>query len=154
MYKAIFALMATGTLVSVFTTSVLFPDMLAGNPNSNSTTFSKRPAIPAIPAMLQEYDDDDNNRKAVRDYNFIRQVHVQPYEALLTAAENVSARPSELKSLTLENEYGHPVFSADIFDTIRNQFVDVMINAINGKVLRIDQDQDDNSANGYEKHKQ
>lgn len=149
MDTTIFTLVTTGALASVFTTSVLFPDNIAFNQNSKSTTFDK---IPAIPAILQEHDDDDNTNVA-SNYNLIRQVRVHPHDALLTATENTSARPSELRSLTLENENDIPVFSIDILDPINVQFIDVMVNAIDGKILRIDKDQDD-SAVGKEEHEE
>jgi uncharacterized membrane protein YkoI len=142
-----FTLVTTGALASVFTTSALFPDTIVFNQNSKNATFDK------IPAILQEHDDNDNTNVA-SNYNLIRQVRVHPHDALLIAAENTSARPSELRSLTLENENDIPVFSIDILDPINVQFIDVMVNAIDGKILRIDQDQDDNSANGKKEHEE
>ena len=146
MDTTIFMLVTTGALASVFTTSALFPDTIAFNQNSKSAAFDK------IPAILQEHDDNDNTNVA-SNYSLIRQVRVHPHDALLAAAENTSAHPSELRSLTLENENDIPVFSIDILDPINVQFIDVMVNAI-GKILRIDQDQDDNSANEKEEHEE
>jgi uncharacterized membrane protein YkoI len=147
MDTTIFKLVTTGALASVFTTFALFPDTIAFNQNSKSAAFDK------IPAILQEHDYNDNTNVA-SNYDLIRQVRVHPQDALLTAAENTSTHPSELRSLTLENENDIPVFSIDILDPINVQFIDVMVNAIDGKILRIDQDQDDNSVNGKEEHEE
>ena len=70
------------------------------------------------------------------------------------ATKNVSAEPSDLRSLTLENETGHPVFSVDIFKPNGTQSVDVKVSAIGGKVLRIDQDRDDSNENGNNEEEQ
>ena len=143
-----FALITKGTLTSIFTTAFLFLDTLAIYSNSisgasNTTT---------IPTILQEKNNDYND--GLSNFNLTKQVRIQPHEAILSATKNVSAEPSDLRSLTLENETGHPVFSVDIFKPNGTQSVDVKVSAIDGKVLRIDQDRDDNNENGNDEEEQ
>jgi uncharacterized membrane protein YkoI len=143
MKATIFAFIMIGTLTSIFTTSALFPNTFAIYSNSTTTT-----ANTTTPKLLQDENNDYNDE--LSDHNLTKQVRIQPDEAILAATKNVSAQPSELRSLTLENENGHAVFSVDIFKPNSTQSVDVKVDAINGKVLRIDQDRDDNNGNEEE----
>ena len=59
-------------------------------------------------------------------------------EATQIAIKNVSAQTSDVKSIELEDENGDVVYSVDI--TQGDKPVDVKVDAVNGKVLRVQQD--------------
>ena|SRR5215510_1418909 len=122
----------------VFTVIVLFFNLFATSQNDNTLT-----TIAHIPAMLRENDnDDDKNNLKLTDH-----IHIDPIGAILTATKNVSAQPSDLRSIALETKNGYPVFSMDIYGSGSNHLIEVTVNAVNGKILRIDQDLDDDIHN-------
>ncbi len=59
-------------------------------------------------------------------------------EASQIAIKNVSAQSSDVKSIELEDENGDVVYSVDI--TQGDKPVDVKVDAVNGNVLRVQQD--------------
>ena len=59
-------------------------------------------------------------------------------EASQIAIKNVSAQSSDVKSIELEDENGDVVYSVDI--TQGDKPVDVKVDAVNGNVLRVEQD--------------
>ena len=75
-------------------------------------------------------------------------VRIDPLDAILIATKNVSAQPSDLRSISLETKDGYPVFSIDIFSSSsNNRSVEVTVDAVSGKALRINQDLDDSANN-------
>jgi uncharacterized membrane protein YkoI len=110
----------------------LFPNTFAIYSNSTTTAAN---TTTSTPALLQAENNDYND--VMSDYNLTKQARIQPNKAILVATKNVSAQPSELRSLTLEKEKDHTVFSVDIFKPNSTQCVDVEVDTINGKVLRI-----------------
>lgn len=80
---------------------------------------------------------ESRKKKEQVDANLTRQDHIAPNQAIIAAAKNVSAQATDVRSVTLDNENDQLVFSVDI--TKANiQPVDVKVDTINGKVLRVD----------------
>lgn len=130
---SVYLLIIIGTLASIYAGLASFPGSIAII--SNFTTPTHEIINLKIPAILQEDDEITNS-------NLTSQVRIQPHEAILVAVKKVSALPSDVRSLSLQNESGHPVYSLDIFNSKNAGSVDIMINAIDGKILRIDKDLD------------
>lgn len=126
--------------ISIFTMIVIFSHLLGKSLSENTQT-----TMAQIPAILQENDNGDEQK----NLKMTDHVRIDPLDAIVTATKNVSAQPSDLRSITLETKDGYPVFSMDIFRGSSNRSVEVIVDAVSGKTLRINQDLDD-SANKIE----
>lgn len=63
---------------------------------------------------------------------------MQKNQAITIATKNTSAQAPYVRSVTLDNENGQLVFSVEITKA-NSQPTDVIVDSINGKVLRVDQ---------------
>ena len=121
---------------SIFAVIVIFSTLYGNSQNENPQT-----KIAQIPAILQENDKDvEQNNLQITD-----KTQVGPLEAILLATKNVSAQPSDLRSIALETKDGYPVYSMDIFNSGSNNSIEVTVDALNGKAVRTNQDLDDNA---------
>jgi hypothetical protein len=129
-------LIAVAVSTSIFALVVIFSTLYGNSQNENPQTM-----IAQIPAILQENDKDvEQNNLQIAD-----KTQVGPLEAILLATKNVSAQPSDLRSIALETKDGYPVYSMDIFNSDSNNSVEVTVDAVNGKAVRTNQDLDDNA---------
>jgi hypothetical protein len=129
-------LIAVAVSTSIFALVVIFSTLYGNSQNENPQTM-----IAQIPAILQENDKDvEQNNLQITD-----KTQVGPLEAILLATKNVSAQPSDLRSIALETKDGYPVYSMDIFNSDSNNSVEVTVDAVNGKAVRTNQDLDDNA---------
>jgi hypothetical protein len=129
-------LIAVAVSTSIFALVVIFSTLYGNSQNENPQTM-----IAQIPVILQENDKDvEQNNLQITD-----KTQVGPLEAILLATKNVSAQPSDLRSIALETKDGYPVYSMDIFNSDRNNSVEVTVDAVNGKAVRTNQDSDDNA---------
>lgn len=129
-------LIAVAVSTSIFAVIVIFSTLYGNSQNENPQT-----KIAQIPAILQENDKDvEQNNLQITD-----KTQVGPLEAILLATKNVSAQPSDLRSIALETKDGYPVYSMDIFNSGSNNSIEVTVDALNGKAVRTNQDLDDNA---------
>ena len=71
-------------------------------------------------------------------------IPILPHEAVDVAIKKISAQPFDVKSIALENEDGHIIYSVHIYKADNNsQLVDINVDAVNGKVLTREYDLDD-----------
>jgi uncharacterized membrane protein YkoI len=128
----IYALIMVGTTSSVFTGMTLFSNFLTATPNL-STIYNK------IHAMSQQEKIDRNSFDLTREH-----IPILPHEAIDVAIKKISAQPFDVKSIALENEDGHIIYSVYIYKADSNsQLVDINVDAVNGKVLTTEYDLDD-----------
>ncbi len=106
-----------------------------GNTTNNSNVLS---------STVDKETNDSQNMQI--DPNLANNVKVQPEQARGTAMSNVSAQASDVKSVKLQDENGNLVYSVIIMKS--NKTLDVKVDAINGTVVRIDQDIDNNDGAG------
>jgi hypothetical protein len=62
-----------------------------------------------IPAILQENNNDCEQNNLMTDH-----VHIDPLDAILIATKNVSAKPSDLRSIALETNDGYSISAANL----------------------------------------
>ena len=67
------------------------------------------------------------------NFNYIIPTHVKDI-----AADSISAKTSDVKSVSLEGKYGNPIYAVDV--TKNGQFYEVDVDAITGKVLTVSQE--------------
>ncbi len=100
----------------------------------------------------QEKDDDDNNSGSdeadIIDPQLASQAKVTPDQARDTAMKHVSAQPSDVKSVELDDENGQLVYSVEIAKA--GQSSDVKVDAISGQVAYVEQAEDDEFADDGE----
>jgi len=85
-----------------------------------------------------ETNDDSNDYV---DAKLASQAQISPDQAKAIASSHVSAQISDIKSIDLDYENGHLVYSVDIIKA--NHFFDITVDAMNGKVVNVDQGTDE-----------
>jgi hypothetical protein len=123
--------------ISFFTMIVIFSNLF-----DNSLSENVQTTMGWIPAILHENDNGDYEQNNLKITDNVR---IDTLDAILIATKNVSAQPSDLRSISLETKSGDPVFSMDIFRSSSNRSVEVTVDAMRGKALRINQDLDDSA---------
>jgi uncharacterized membrane protein YkoI len=129
------------SIVVAVSTSFFAMIVIFSNLHGNSLNENTQSTIAQIPAILRENDNgDEQNNLNVTDHT-----NIDPLDAILIASKKVSAQPSDLRSITLESKDGYPVYSMDIFESNSIHSVEVIVDAVSGKALEINQDLDDNA---------
>lgn len=159
--KTIFALAAVAVAASLIgAIPVLHSSFAAPSANDN------QPAANPNSTQAQDVQDNNsggNNDKETNDATdqerndgngsgnvdsinpqLASQAKITADQAKSTAMTNVSAQPSDVKSVSLDDENGHLVYSIEI--TKAGQSFDVKVDAISGQVANVDQGMDGESA--------
>ena len=79
--------------ISIFTMIVIFSHLLGKSLSENTQT-----TMAQIPAILQENDKHDEQK----NLKMTDHVRIDPLDAIVTATKNISAQPSDLRSIALE----------------------------------------------------
>jgi len=154
----VFLMLATGILYHFVSTHEIAGVFVVNNTFATSINPSKtiyqdqQTSSPISPhndglVAIEDYEDleakggSDNNMfeaesadegKSIEpkfaDSNYITQISAESI-----AASSISAKISDIKSVSLEGKYGNPIYSVDV--TKNGQFYEINIDAITGKLL-------------------
>lgn len=98
-------------------------------------------------AADQETNDDNGSQAAdAVDPQLASRAKITADQAQSIALTHLSAAQTDVKSVSLDNENGHLVYSVEI--TKAGQSYDVKVDAINGQVANVDQGMDGETADG------
>jgi uncharacterized membrane protein YkoI len=91
-------------------------------------------------------DDNGSNNGAADNISpqFASQAKITADQAQNTAVKHMSAQPSDVKSVSLDDENGHLVYSVGI--TQAGKYSDVKVDAVTGQVASVDQGTDGETA--------
>ena len=154
----VFLMLATGILYHFVSTHEIAGVFVVNNTfatsmNPSKTIYQDQPTSTPISShndglvAIEDYEDleakggSDNNMfeaesadegKSIEpkfaDSNYITQIRAESI-----AASSISAKISDIKSVSLEGKYGNPIYSVDI--TNNGKFYEINIDAITSKVL-------------------
>ena len=145
MKKIMYAILAVPILAALVAGIAFFPTSFG----ATSIVASQQPAQTNNEALEQENEGVGEQEEEIGaeadeeesiDPSLVNQVMITANEAKDIASNHLSIQPSAVQSIELEKEGGQLIYSVEL--TKDNHSIEVEVDAITGKVVEVEQDDD------------
>lgn len=146
MKKIVYAILAVPVVAAVVAAIAFFPTSFG----ATAIAASQLPAQTDNQALEQENEGigeqeeeeigSEANEEGSIDPNLVDQAMITASEAKDIASNHLSVQPSSVQSIELEKEGGQLIYSVEL--TKDNHSIEVEVDAITGKVVNVEQDDD------------